>query len=226
MRALLVSGLLVVLASVPSAESAHGDTSITYYLHAVGECSGQGPELSMDQEDSSGDADGCGAVGAPSEGFGLAYPGKVSLGADVVSGSRAEMHVFVSTAQPDTFRVQATFSAGRASCAGQSEEKQVTSTPVRVEYADFVINCNFKNAAAANVTPSLALVIGSKVNYFIGYEGSHASYMDLLGLRHAEPTNMTNATTPAADGGSPGPGPLLTGLVLLAAAAWTVRRRR
>lgn len=207
------------------------DDGLAYFLHAVGtECADGAFETFMDTEDTEGDLDGCGLIGggfvdAVFEG---SYPGKEPLGLEVVEGTAAEFHIFLTTQNPAEVSVTGSYSVGKKRCSGSSETISVTNTPVVNDWTEFAFSCVFEGKDEPNGTsskkPGLTLTVTSDASIHYGYEGDHASNVLLTGLAQSlPPTDEVVEDGPAEE--SPGPGVLLA-IVAAAATGLVAMRRR
>lgn len=201
--ALLSICLLIGLAA-PTWAQATG--TATYFLHAEGKCERDQVRLYMDQKDTDdGMMDTCGAFGiGAAAGFQLTYPGRDAVGARIESGSKAKIHAYLTTAQPDKVAVSGSLVAANARCTAPDVEKDVVSNYVAPSWFDFVLDCSFDKTSEASVKPNLTLIIKSKTSYFVGYDGDHTSRIDLSSLAVAPPANATNSSAPPPGEDAPG----------------------
>ncbi len=156
-------------------------TAETYFLHYEGPCDGSEADRPyMDQVNSTGDADGCGAVGLAS----LAGVDVETFTADdlvdrtIPAGSTVGGTIYLQTFEPAAVTVTATLTADGLA-AGQGTSELAVSGGIVDVLSDAWIAAPFEFTTANDILPgstlSLGVRIDSSATWFFGYEEDHAS---------------------------------------------------
>ena len=154
----------------------------TYWLHHTGPCDGSAADnVFMDYENSSGDNDGCGAIGTTSVvGSDVEqWTSTVVNGASIPAGTAVTGSLFFQTAEPNSVTLTATLNSNTGVPAGSG-----TSDPVLTAgLADAAIPLwneapfafTTTRTIAAGETLTLSAALNTSASWFFGYEGDHAS---------------------------------------------------
>lgn len=217
---LLVAILFASVALAQNSQSPAG-RELKYFLHATGQCQGQGNvETFMDLKDSTGDLDGCGAVGTGGAlgGFDIEYPGREGPNATVEAQSTATAQIHVRSQEPVNVKVSAVVKAGSGGCSAPAVEKMIAPQA----YTLFTLSCKLSHAFNGTTKPAMTVTVESPLSYFMGYEGTHASSLAFV-ASSANPTSNQTSTPTKTGEDTPGPAAIVAALGLLVAVAW--RRR-